>query len=158
MAPAESLPLVLDEAWSKILPAKPRKGRALPRSDLLGPLWQSSQLTSSKEIEANERHIAGAQLLALLPGFIHHSLVSLSEGEWLNATPFQRETLLRTHFGAFSPGSVSGARRALTRLLDWLALNQMEHCFTMVHVESGSRPPSWPQNEVNILIDSVTSH
>jgi len=28
----------------------------------------------------------------------------------------------------------------------------------MVHVESGSRPPSWPQNEVNILIDSVTSH
>jgi hypothetical protein len=130
MAPAESLPLVLDEAWSKILPAKPRKGRALPRSDLLGPLWQSSQLTSSKEIEANERHIAGAQLLALLPGFIHHSLVSLSEGEWLNATPFQRETLLRTHFGAFSPGSVSGARRALTRLLDWLALNQMEHCFT----------------------------
>ena len=30
--------------------------------------------------------------------------------------------------------------------------------FLMVHVESGSRPPSWPQNEVNILIDSVTSH
>ena len=29
---------------------------------------------------------------------------------------------------------------------------------TMVRVESGSRTPSWPQKEVNILIDSVTSH
>ena len=28
----------------------------------------------------------------------------------------------------------------------------------MVHVEFGSRTPSWPQKEVNILIDSVTSH
>ena len=30
--------------------------------------------------------------------------------------------------------------------------------FYMVRVESGSRTPSWPQKEVNILIDSVTSH
>jgi TM2 domain-containing membrane protein YozV len=28
----------------------------------------------------------------------------------------------------------------------------------MVRVEFGSRTPSWPQKEVNILIDSVTSH
>ena len=126
---AELPPLVLDAAWSEILPVKPRKGRALPRSDLLGPLWQSSQLTSSKEVESNERYIAGAQLLAILPGFIHHSLVDMSEEEWEKAHSHQRSSLLRTHFGAYSPGSVSGARRALTRLLDWLALNQMEHCF-----------------------------
>ena len=130
MALAETPLLVLDEAWSVMLPAKPCRGKALLRSDLLGPLGQSSQLTSSKEIESNERYIAGAQLLAMLPGFIHHNLVSMSEGEWKRATPMQKETLLRKHFGAYSPGSVSGARRALTRLLDWLALNQMEHCFT----------------------------
>ena len=27
----------------------------------------------------------------------------------------------------------------------------------MAHVRFGSRPPSWPQNEVNVLIDSATS-
>ena len=129
MALAEPPPLVLDGAWSEILPVRPRRGKALPRSDLLGPLGQSSKLTSSKEIESNERYIAGAQLLAMLPGFIHHDLVSMRVGEWEKATPLQKESLLRLHFGAFSPGSVSGARRALTRLLDWLALNQMEHCF-----------------------------
>ena len=79
MALAEPPPLVLDGAWSEILPVRPRRGKALPRSDLLGPLGQSSKLTSSKEIESNERYIAGAQLLAMLPGFIHHDLVSMSQ-------------------------------------------------------------------------------
>ena len=99
--------------------------RVVPRSQALGHLWKRSELTSSAEIEANERFIAGAQLLAVIPSFLHHSLVDLSQGELRCLSEERLAGLLRAHFGAYSPGSISGARRSLSRLLEWLSANQM---------------------------------
>jgi hypothetical protein len=68
--------------------------------------------------------------------------------------------LLTPTRGPLQFGGDSSARAATASLACAMGNEFMrEHLrYIMVHVESGSRPPSWPQNEVNILIDSVTSH
>ena len=82
--------------------------RVVPRSQALGHLWKRSELTSSAEIEANERFIAGAQLLAVIPSFLHHSLVDLS----------QRRTSVPLG-GAPSGAAPSSFRRLLSRVDLW---------------------------------------
>ena len=47
---------------------------------------------------------------------------------------------------------------AMPDALSEFIFNLMPGDSDMVRVESGSRTPPWPQKEVNILIDSVTSH
>ena len=121
---------VVDGGWCLVeVAAVCDRRRLVPRSQALGHLWKRSELTTSAEIEANERYIAGAQLLAVIPSFLHHSLVDLSEGEIRCLSEERLAGLLRAHFGAFSPGSISGARRSLSRLLEWLAANQMVRSF-----------------------------
>ena len=118
-----------DSSWDEIVPLKPTRGRALPRSPLLGVLYDRNDLSTSKEIEANDRYIAGAQILAFIPSFLHASIVSLRKHEFEALELEKRQGLFRLHFGAFSPGSISGARRALTRLVDWLAIGGQDDCF-----------------------------
>ena len=79
-----------------------------------------------------------ASLLPLVRRLQRHTLLT-SPAEWAHmATIFSRST----------PPTRSRCKAPST----------CRSCSSMVRVEFGSRPPSWPQTEVNILIYSVTSH
>ena len=72
----------------------------LPRSDALGQLHERGQLVSSEAIELNERYIAGAQLLAVWPDFMHHVIVGLTREEFDelgSSEPMRVEGLFRAH-------------------------------------------------------------
>ena len=124
-----------DASWDQIVPSQISRGKALPRSVLLGSLYKSSDLCTSKQIEDNERFIAGAQLLAFVPAFMHAAIISLEQHELEQLPIARKQQLFRAKFAAFSPGSVSGARRALSRLVEWLVLNEQDGCF--------SQEPPW---------------
>ena len=119
-----------DASWNEIVPSKISRGKALPRSALLGPLYRASDLKLSKQIEDNERFIAGAQLLAFVPAFMHAGIISLAQHELERLPLLRKQALFRAFFVSFSPGSTSGARRALSRLVEWLVLNEQADCFT----------------------------
>ena len=132
--PSASEPAVLakmqsDASWNEIIPSKISRGKALPRSDMLGCLYKASDLSSSKQIEDNERFVAGAQLLAFLPAFMHAGIISLEPHELERLPLLRKQTLFRAFFVSFSPGSTSGARRSLSRLVEWLVLNEQDGCF-----------------------------
>ena len=116
--------LLDDQSWALVAPAAPVRGKPLARSPALGQLHDRGQLVSSEAIELNERYIAGAQLLAVWPEFMHHDIVALSREEFdglSSSDPLRVEGLFRAHFGSFTAGSISGCRRAVTRLIGWLS-------------------------------------
>lgn len=122
-----------DQKWALVVPAATARGRALPRSQMLGVLHERGQLGSSESIELNERLIAGAQLLALVPEFMHHAIVGLEPHEYdelAQNEPLRVQGLFRAHFGSFTAGSISGCRRAVTRLIGWLADRGMTTAFS----------------------------
>ena len=121
--PPRSVPLD-DKVWALVAPASTIRGQPLLRSGALGQLYERGQLTSSQSIELNERYIAGAQLLAVWPDFMHPSIVGLTQEEFdqlSSSEPLRVEGLFRAHFGAFTAGSISGCRRAVSRLIGWLS-------------------------------------
>jgi len=104
--------------------ARGRSGR-LPISPALGTLPDRASLVSSGEIELHERHVAGGQLLAFLPSFMHHLTAGFGLDEF-DRLGGRAAVVLRRKFASFSPGSVSGCRRAVGRLLDWIRANGFE--------------------------------
>ena len=108
-----------------VVPSAPR-GRRLPLSAAIGELPARASLTSSQDIDALERHIAGAQLLAFMPAFMHHLACGLRRAEYEGLPAERTAALLRRKFGSFSAGSISGCRRALQRLVAWLQANGLD--------------------------------
>ena len=104
--------------------ARGRSGR-LPISPALGTLPDRATLVSSGEIELHERHVAGGQLLAFLPQFMHHLSAGFGLDEF-DRLGERAATVLRRKFASFSPGSVAGCRRAVGRLLGWIRANGFE--------------------------------
>ena len=101
-----------------------RSGR-LPLSPAIGELPPRQSLTTAADIERLERHVAGAQLLAFLPDFMHHAVCGL-DSEELARMPVQRTSVLfKRTLGSFSAGSLGGCRRALYRLVGWLRANDL---------------------------------
>ena len=103
--PSSQHTLLDDEEWALVVPFAPVRGKPLARSPALGTLHQCGHLVSTSEaIELNERYVAGAQLLAVWPEFMHHVIVGLqlsrAEFNELSASKPQRvEGLFRAHFG-----------------------------------------------------------
>ena len=132
-APEPQLAPPDDEAWALVAPASTVRGQPLPRSAALGRLHERGELVSSEAIELNERHIAGAQLLAVWPDYMHHLIVGLTQEEFdelSSSEPMRVEGLFRAHFGSFTAGSISGCRRAVTRLIGWLGDRCLSSAFS----------------------------
>ena len=64
-----------------------------------------------------------------MPGF--------RESTWAMVEPSTRNTLVEAHLCSFSAGSLSGCRRGLTRLQDWLVDHQLAEACAGFDVEAG---------------------
>ena len=119
--PGSAAPWVLG-----VVPVAPR-GKRLALSPAMGLLPPRSSAVGAFEIEQLERRIAGAQLLAFVPPFMHHLAVGLRPADYEKLKGPRTEELFRVKFDSFSAGSAGGCRRALQRLVAWLQANGLQH-------------------------------
>ena len=61
--------------------------------------------------------------MSTLPSSVVANMLSFSAQEWECVPPSRKEALRYAHLTAFSAGSLSSCRRALSRLSQWLELN-----------------------------------
>ena len=78
--------------------------------------------STSEELEAVERVRQMYLFLKVLPPSAQWLCVDVTEGEWLRYPYLRQRQLLTKHLCSFSSGSLSGSRRAICRLRDWLDL------------------------------------
>ena len=109
-----------------VVPVAPR-GKRLALSPAMGLLPLRSSVVGAFKIEQLERRIAGAQLLAFVPPFMHHLAVGLRPADYEKLKGPRTEELFRVKFDSFSAGSAGGCRRALQRLVGWLQANGLQH-------------------------------
>ena len=92
----------------------------LPPPPLLVLTSLSTPDSTSKELEAAERVRQMYLFLDVLPHSAQWLCVDVTEGEWTRYPLMRQRQLLTKHLCSFSSGSLSGSRRAILRLRDWL--------------------------------------